>query len=275
MTAVAEAVPVRRSRTYRPILVNIGRVLILAAFLALWQLLAATNSIDPFYFGKPSEVWIRLSQWIREGTSQGPIAEQLWVTVQETLLGFGIGTALGLLCGVVLGRVRVLSDLFAPYIKTLNSVPRIVLGSVFTIWFGLGIGSKVALAVVLVFFAVFFNAFQGTRDVDRALVAHARLLGASHFAVTTQVVLPSALSWITASLHVAFGFAVTGAIVGELLGAQEGIGLLISQAQANFDPDGVYAGLVLTAMFALAAEGLITLLERRLLRWKPRRATEN
>lgn len=275
MTAAVGALPARRSRTRRPVLINTGRLLILVAFLCSWELLSDTNTIDPFYFGSPAGVWARLSQWFESGTSQGPITEQVWVTVQETLLGFGIGTGLGLLCGVVLGRVRVLSDLFAPYIKTMNSVPRIVLGSVFTIWFGLGIGSKVALAVVLVFFAVFFNAFQGTRDVDRALVAHARLLGASHLAVTTQVVLPSALSWITASLHVAFGFAVTGSIVGELLGAQQGVGLLISQAQANFDPDGVYAGLVLTAAFALTAEALITALERRLMRWKPRHGGES
>lgn len=275
MTAVAGTLPVRRSRTRRPVLINTGRCLVLLVFLCSWELLSDTNTIDPFYFGSPAGVWTRLFQWFRSGTSQGPIMQQLWVTVQETLLGFGIGAGLGLLCGVVLGRVRVLSDLFAPYIKTMNSVPRIVLGSVFTIWFGLGIGSKVALAVVLVFFAVFFNAFQGTRDVDRALVAHARLLGAGHLAVTTQVVLPSALSWITASLHVAFGFAVTGAIVGELLGAQQGVGLLISQAQATFDPDGVYAGLVLTAAFALTAEALITALERRLLRWKPRHGAEN
>lgn len=275
MTAVAGTLPARRSRTRRPVLINTGRCLVLLVFLCSWELLSDTNTIDPFYFGSPAGVWTRLFQWFRSGTSQGPIMQQLWVTVQETLLGFGIGAGLGLLCGVVLGRVRVLSDLFAPYIKTMNSVPRIVLGSVFTIWFGLGIGSKVALAVVLVFFAVFFNAFQGTRDVDRALVAHARLLGAGHLAVTTQVVLPSALSWITASLHVAFGFAVTGAIVGELLGAQQGVGLLISQAQATFDPDGVYAGLVLTAAFALTAEALITALERRLLRWKPRHGAEN
>lgn len=249
--------------------VHVARALVLVAFLGTWQVVVSTNTVDRFYFGEPSGVAARLSEWVRDGTSQGPLLAQLFVTVQETLLGFAIGVSLGVFWGILLGRLRFLAEVFAPYIRTLNSVPRIVLGSVFVIWFGLGIGSKVMLAVVLVFFAVFFNAFQGAREVDRDLVANARILGASPWQVTAQVVVPSALSWITTSLHVAFGFAITGSIVGELLGAQAGIGLLISQAQANFDPNGVYAGLVLTAAFALAAEGVITLLERRLLRWRP------
>ncbi|MYS23172.1 NitT/TauT family transport system permease protein [Streptomyces sp. DvalAA-14] len=266
----ARAVRVRRQQAWRDVGVNAVRVAVLAAFVGLWQLLASTGVIDSFYSGKPSGVCSKLWDWVRHGTSQGPLWDQVWVTLQETLLGFGIGVALGVVFGIALGRLRFLADVFAPYIKTLNSIPRILLGSVFAIWFGLGIGSKVTLAAVLVFFGVFFNAFQGAREVDRNLLANARILGAGSTRVTLHVVVPSALSWITTSLHVAFGFAITGAIVGELLGAQQGLGLLIFQAQANFDPNGVFAGLVITAAFALAAEGLITLLERRLLRWQPR-----
>ncbi|WP_405590778.1 ABC transporter permease [Streptomyces sp. NBC_01190] len=260
----------RRQGARRRVWVNVVRVAVLATFIGLWQLSASTGVIDPFYSGKPSGVCSKLWDWVRHGTSQGPLWDQVWVTLQETLLGFGIGVVLGVVLGIVLGRLRFLADVFAPYIKTLNSIPRILLGSVFAIWFGLGIGSKVTLAAVLVFFGVFFNAFQGAREVDRDLLANARILGAGNTRVTLHVVVPSALSWITTSLHVAFGFAITGAIVGELLGAQQGLGLLIFQAQANFDPNGVFAGLVITAAFALAAEGLISLLERRLLRWQPR-----
>ncbi|MEW1859563.1 ABC transporter permease [Streptomyces sp. NPDC088194] len=260
----------RRQRLRRHVLVNLTRVLVLALFVGLWQWLASAGTIDKFYTGEPSGICSKLWDWVRHGTSQGSLWDQVWVTLQETLMGFGIGVTLGVVFGILLGRLRFLADVFAPYIKTLNSIPRILLGSVFAIWFGLGISSKVTLSAVLVFFGVFFNAFQGAREVDRNLIANARILGAGNAKVTLQVVVPSALSWITTSLHVAFGFAVTGAIVGELLGAQQGLGLLIFQAQANFDPDGVYAGLVITAAFALAAEGLITLLERRLLRWQPR-----
>lgn len=266
----ADAPPADRSRIRRRVLINVVRVMLLVVFVGLWQVLAEVGVIDKFYFGQPSGVWSQLVVWTTEGTSQGSLGKQVWVTLQETLLGFGIGTGLGIVCGILLGRLRLLADVFAPYIKTLNSIPRIVLGSVFAIWFGLGISSKVALSVVLVFFGVFFNAFQGAREVDGNLIANARILGAGRWKVTTQVVIPSALSWITTSMHIAFGFAVTGAIVGELLGAQQGIGLLISQAQGNFDPNSVYAGLVITAAVALAAEGLITLLERRVLHWHPR-----
>ena len=266
----AQVAQARRARIRHRVLVNLARTAVLAVFIGLWQGLAATGTIDTFYFGKPSGVCSKLWSWIRHGTSQGSLWDQVWVTLQETLMGFGIGVTLGVIFGIVLGRQRFLAEVFAPYIKTLNSIPRILFGSMFAIWLGLGISSKVTLAAVLVFFGVFFNAFQGAREVDRNLIANARILGASNTKVTLQVVVPSALSWITTSLHVAFGFAVTGAIVGELLGAQQGLGLLIFQAQANFDPNGVYAGLVITAAFALAAEGLITLLERRLLRWQPR-----
>jgi NitT/TauT family transport system permease protein len=137
-----------------------------------------------------------------------------------------------------------------------------VLASLFVIWFGLGMSSKVATAVVLVFFAVFFNAFQGAREVDRNLIANARILGASPRKVTWQVVVPSAMTWIIASLHIAFGFALIGAIVGEFIGAQQGLGLL-------FNPNGVYAAMLIIAVIALVAEWLIARLERRLLRWRP------
>ena len=136
--------------------------------------------------------------------------------------------------GIALGRNRFLADLLSPFIKVANSIPRIVLGSLFSIAFGFGLTSKVVLAVVLVFFGVFFNAFQGTREVDRNLLSNARILGASRWQTTRQVVLPSAFTWILASLHVSFGFALIGAVVGELLGADKGMGLLIRNAQNNF-----------------------------------------
>ena len=236
-----------------------------------WQLAVDTKRISVFFFGSPVGTCRELYEWIRRGTVQGPLWQQAWVTMQETLAGFAVGVVLGVLLGILLGRITVLARVLNAFIGTLNSIPRIVLGSVFIIWFGLGMGSKIALAIILVFFSVFFNAFQGARDVDQSLISNARVLGARRGAVLLHVVLPSAFSWIIASLRVAFGLAITGAVVGEILGATQGIGLLIQQSQGNFDPDGVYAGLVVITILALVAQGLITLLERRLLRWKPRR----
>jgi NitT/TauT family transport system permease protein len=253
----------------RRLFVLAAQVALLAAFLGAWQLAAGASSNNKFLYGSPSGIWNQLNSWVRIGTTEGPLWAQVWITLQETLLGFGIGVVLGVFFGILLGRIQLLAEIFGVYIGTFNAIPRIVLGSVFIIWFGLGMSSKVALAVVLVFFTVFFNAFQGGREVDRDLIANARILGAGRLAIARQVVLPSAFTWIIASLRIAFGLAITGAVVGELLGSQQGLGELIAQAQGDFNPNGVYAGLVVTTVLAVVAEGLITMAERRLLRWRP------
>ncbi|MGW7006084.1 ABC transporter permease [Streptomyces sp. NPDC054933] len=252
------------------------RLLILSAQIALvvlvvggWQLASAQGVLDSFTYGSPSGVVDQLRTWFTQGTSTGSIWHNIGVTMEETVLGFLIGTLAGVVLGIALGRIHALAEVMAPFIKAGNSIPRVVLGSMFIIWFGLGPSGKVALAVVLVFFSVFFNAFQGTREVDRNLIANARILGASEWRVTSQVVLPSAMTWIVASLHAAFGFALIGAIVGEVLGAQAGLGQLIQQAQGNFNANGVYAGIIIIAVLALAAEFLITRFEKRVLRWRP------
>ncbi|WP_316780609.1 ABC transporter permease [Streptomyces sasae] len=245
------------------------RVLLLVAFLGLWELLSRAKVIDPFNFSMPSKIWDQIWTWVTHGTALGSLGEQIWYTLYEALLGWVIGVITGVVFGIALGRISFLADVLGPFIKVLNSIPRIVLAPIFLIWFGLGPSSKVASAVVLVFFPVFFNAFQGAREVDRNLVANARILGASDRRVTLQVVIPSATSWIFTSLHVSFGFALIGAIVGEYIGATKGIGLLVSQSQNTFNPAGVYAAMVILAVVALAAEGLLTFAERRIFRWKP------
>ncbi|MBM9510237.1 ABC transporter permease [Actinacidiphila acididurans] len=253
----------------RRLLILLTQVALVAAVLGGWQLGASSGALDTFTYGSPDGVVKQLRTWFADGTSLGSIWHNIAVTMQETVLGFLIGTVSGVVLGIALGRIRALADVMAPFIKAANSIPRIVLGSMFIIWFGLGPSGKVALAVVLVFFSVFFNAFQGTREVDRNLIANARILGASEWRVTSHVVLPSAMTWIVASLHAAFGFALIGAIVGEMLGAQAGLGQLIAQAQGNFNADGVYAGTLLIAVLALIAEFVVTRFEKRVLRWRP------
>jgi len=255
-------------------LVNGLRLGLLVAALGGWEIAARLKWIDPFFFAMPSTIADQIWTWMIEGTSQGPLWEQVLVTLEETVLGFLIGAVLGIICGVALGRNRLLADVFSIYIKIANSVPRVVLGSIFIIALGLGMASKVALAVVMVFFVVFGNAFQGVREADRNLIANARILGASPRQVTTAVVLPSALSWIIASLHVSFGFALVGAVVGEFLGSRQGIGLLIATAQGTFNAAGVFAAMIVLAVVALVAESLITLLEHRLIKWRPAQLAE-
>ena len=242
-------------------------VLILA--LGFWELGARQKWIDPFFYAQPSAIWDQIVDWAQNGTSQGSLWRQVQVTLEETVLGFLIGAVAGVFCGIVLGRNKLLSDVFSLYIQIANSIPRVVLGSIFVIALGLDMASKVALAVVMVFFVVFNNAFQGVREADKYLIANAQILGASPRQLTTAVVIPSAMSWILASLHVSFGFALVGAVVGEFLGAKEGIGLLIATAQGAFNAAGVFAAMIVLAVVALAADFLLTRVEKRMLKWRP------
>jgi NitT/TauT family transport system permease protein len=184
------------------------------------------------------------------------------------VISFIIGTILGVVMGYLLGRNKLLSDIFGPYITMLNALPRVVLAPIFIVWFGLGMPSKVALGVTLTFFIVFFNAFQGVREVDRNLVNNALLLGANQRQLARHVIIPSALTWILSSLHTSFGFALTGAVVGEFIGATKGLGFLISEAQGSFDTTGVFAGMVLLSITSLLADWLVTRLERRFVVWR-------
>ena len=257
------------ARRRRRIVVNTLRVLLLVVIIGGWELTTRVGIVDPFFWGQPSGIWAQIVTWVTQGTAQGPLWEQIAVTLEETVLGFLIGVVLGVIFGVVLGRNRFLADVLGPYIKAANSIPRVVLGSIFIIGLGLGIQSKVALAVVLVFFIVFFNAFQGVREVDRNLLANARILGANQRQLSTAVIIPSALTWIIASLHTSFSFALVGAVVGEFLGSTQGIGLMIQTAQGAFNANGVFAAMVILAAVALLSELLITTLENRLITWRP------
>jgi NitT/TauT family transport system permease protein len=282
MTAVAEltktgekAQPSDNQRAYRAkvrkrrLLVHLAQLAVLVVVVGGWQLYVGNDSKKIILYGVPSGIVEQLHTWVAHGTALGSLGDQIKVTLEEALIGFLIGTVLGIVCGIALGRIRFLAEVFSPYIKVLNSIPRIVLGSVFILAFGLGIESKILLVIVLVFFGVFFNAFQGVREVDRNLIANATILGGSKWQVTRHVVLPSAFTWIVASLHVSFGFALIGAIVGEFLGASQGLGQLIKQAQGTFNANGVWASMLIMGVIALLAEWLLTRLENRLLRWRP------
>ncbi len=250
------------------------RAAVLAVLLGGWEAATDLGVIDPFFFGQPSRIVAQIVTWTVNGTATGPLWDQIGVTLEETVLGFVVGVALGVVLGVALGVNRLLADVLGPYIRVANSIPRVVLAPIFIIWLGLGLPSKVATSVVLVFFIVFFNAFQGVREVPRELVWNARILGATRAQLTRHVVLPSALTWIIASMHVSFGFAIVGAVVGELLGSTQGLGNMIAVAQGAFNPNGVFAAMFILAVVALVAEILVTALEHRLIRWRPAALTE-
>ncbi len=269
-----ELARIRAAAFRRRIIVNSLRALVLLVIVGGWEIGARTKLIDSFFWGQPSGIWAQLVIWARNGTAQGPLWEQIAVTLEEAVIGFFIGVALGVFFGVMLGTNRFLADILGPYIKAGNSIPRVALAPIFAIGLGLGMQSKVALSAVLVFFIVFFNAFQGVREVDPNLLANARILGASQRKISTEVIIPSALTWIIASLHTSFSFALVGAVVGEYIGATQGLGLMVASSGANFNTNGVFAALVILAVVSLTAEAIVTALENRLIRWRPSQAIE-
>jgi NitT/TauT family transport system permease protein len=244
------------------------QILVFIILVGSWQFLASRKIIDPFFFSSPSLIVEHMIDWFVNGTTQGPLYIHFLVTFEETIISFVLGVVLGVIAGYALGMSEILSVIFGPYIQMFNALPRVVLAPIFILWLGLGMSSKIALGVTLTFFIVFFNAFQGVREVDRNLVNNARLLGANKRQLARHVILPSALTWILSSLHTSFGFALVGAVVGEFIGATEGLGFLISQAQGAFDTTGVFAGMVLLSITALIADKLVSNLEKRFIAWR-------
>ena len=254
---------------------------LLVVILLVWHA-ASRNQKTAFFLGEPIKVAGRVWSWFMpfgfgpsalfpDGLSgNADIYLHLGTTLLETVLAFGIGTVLGLACGLWLALAPTASAILDPYIKAANSMPRVILAPIFSLWLGLGIWSKVALAVTLVFFIVFFNVYQGVKEVSPVVLANARMLGANQRQLLRTVYLPSATSWVFSSLHTSVGLAFVGAVVGEYLGSARGVGYLILQAEGTFDVNTVFAGIVVLTAFALVLDGIVGRLEKRLMKWQPR-----
>jgi NitT/TauT family transport system permease protein len=246
----------------------ICQALLLFTLFGTWYVLTETGVLAPFFFGKPLKVLNVIWEWF----SSGKIYPHLAVTLVETILAFAVGSVLGLVVGLWLALSPFASALTDPYIKALNAMPRVILAPIFAVWFGLGITSKVALGVTLVFFIVFFNVYQGVKEVSPVVLANARMLGASKRQLLRYIYLPSATSWVFSSLHTSVGMAFVGAVVGEYLGSAKGVGYLILQAEGVFDIDTVIAGIFVLTVFALLLDYLVTRIESKLLVWRPKTA---
>jgi NitT/TauT family transport system permease protein len=255
----------------------VWQLLLLLALLLFWHVMTQPGLIPPmmfdndrqaaFFFGQPHMVAQRIWAWF---VTDADIYRHLRVTLSETILAFGIGAASGLASGLWLALSPRMSQVLEPYIKAFNAMPRIILAPIFGVWFGLGMGSKVALGVTLVFFVVFFNVYQGVKEVSPVVLANARMLGANGRQLLRYVYLPSATSWVFSSLHTSVGLAFVGAVVGEYLGSSQGVGYLILQAEGSFDINTVMAGIVVLTMFALVLDSLVGRIEKRLMKWQPK-----
>lgn len=255
----------------------VWQLVLLAVLFGLWHVLTAPGLIAPiffdneqqaaFFFGEPLKIFARIWEWFVTGAD---IYEHLGVTLLETVLAFSIGTVAGLATGMWLALSPLAAALLDPYIKAMNSMPRVILAPIFAVWFGLGVASKVALGITLVFFIVFFNVYQGVKEVSPVVLANARMLGATHRQLLRHVYLPSATSWVFSSLHTSVGLAFVGAVVGEYLGSSRGVGYLILQAEGSFDINTVMAGILVLTVFALLLDWAVGWLERRLMKWQPK-----
>ena len=253
---------------------QLGLLVLLFVF---WDAMTRPGFIPPFmfdndrqaafFFGQPVEIFVRIWAWF---VTDADIDRHLAVTLAETAMAFALGAGTGLTGGLWLALSPMASALLEPYIKAFNSMPRIVLAPIFSVWFGLGMGSKVALGVTLVFFIVFFNVYQGVKEVSPVVLANARMLGASPRQLLRHVYLPSATSWVFSSLHTSVGLAFVGAVVGEYLGSSQGVGYLILQAEGTFDINTVMAGILVLTAFALVLDGIVGRIERRLMKWQPK-----
>jgi len=246
------------------------QLLVAVAAVVLWHVLTSVpiggvTLLPPFFFSTPSDVALRIVKWFVEGT----IWKHLWITLVESVLAFVIGSVAGVLVGFWFARQPRVAAVFDPYVKMINALPRVVLAPIFALWLGLDLWSMVALGVTLVFFIFFFNVFLGVKEVSPTVLANARMLGMSERALMRHVYWPSALSWMFSSLHTSVGFAVVGAVVGEYLGSAAGLGYVIQQAEGVFDVAGVFAGMIVLAAFVIGIDFIVTLVERRLLVWRP------
>ena len=253
------------------------QLLLLVAIFFFWWLMTKPGLIPPFmfqdenqaafFFGEPVQIGKVIWDWFAVNLEIYP---NLAVTLTETVLAFIFGTVAGLLVGLWLALAPTAAAIADPYIKGLNSMPRVILAPIFGVWFGLGIGSKVALGITLVFFIVFFNVYQGVREVSPNVLASARMLGANKTQLLRFVYLPSAMSWVFSSLHSSVGMAFVGAVVGEYLGSASGVGYLILQAESTFDINTVMAGILVLTAFALVLDWMVSLAEHHFMKWQPK-----
>lgn len=243
--------------------IMILRILVLVSFLLGWQLLSPALGLE-FFLSTPAEVFSALWGWIVDGT----IFYHMGITSLEAGAGFAFGGLAGMLTGLLLGRAKLLSEVLEPFLAAIYSLPKAALAPLFILWFGIGLDMKIILAASIVFFLVFMNTFTGVRQVSREQVAILKLMGANEWHLLTKVVIPSAVVWVFAGLRLSVPYALIGAIVGEIIASNRGLGYLLSHAAGQFDTGGTFAALVAIMVLALILNIGVKQAERRLMPWR-------
>ena len=231
--------------------------------LLLWQG-ASGRLVDNFFISNPIDVGTRLAGWVGDGS----LFVHLWATVYATVVGFFVGAVGGVVLGIWLGVSPFTSRLLSPYLNALNALPKVALAPLFVLWFGLGLESKIALAAVLVLFLVFLNTYAGVREVDQDLIDGARLMKATRTQLIGKVIIPSAMSWVFAGLKISVPYALIGAVLGEMIAANRGLGYLVQFSGSQFDSAGVFAVLIVIALLAVALNFLVEIVQHRIQQWR-------
>ena len=231
--------------------------------LLLWQGVSG-RLIDNFFISNPVDVETRLVGWVADGS----LFLHIWATVYATVMGFVVGSIGGVVLGIWLGVSPFTSRLLNPYLNALNALPKVALAPLFVLWFGLGIESKIALAAVLVLFLVFLNTYAGVREVDQDLIDGARLMKATRAQVITKVIIPSTMSWVFAGLKISVPYALIGAVLGEMIASNRGLGYLVQFSGSQFDSAGVFAVLIVIALLAVALNFLVEIVQHRMEQWR-------
>lgn len=242
----------------------VKRLVLCGVLIGLWEFGVRAGWIDPYFTSQPSEIFKRLMEWAKDGS----LAQHVPITILEAFLGFTLGTLAGGIAGFVFGWFTKVADLLDPFIVAIYSLPKVALAPLFILWFGIGIETKIILTAVIVFFLVFFNTYAGVRDTSRELIDIIRLMGAGSGQILWRVVLPSALTVIFVGLRVSVPYALIGAVVGEMMASNRGIGFLLTNSTGQFDTAGAFAALLILVIISTAFNGVIVALEKYLLRWK-------
>lgn len=248
----------------RTIGIWIARAIVLALFLGGWEWAIRAKVIDPFFFSQPSAI----ADFLVGEFSQGAIWAHIWVTLRETLVGFAIGAAGGVAAGILRMQFPFAAEVSNPFLTILNVLPRVALAPMFIIWFGIGEGSKVALAVSLVFFILMLNTEAGIRSLDRELILTMRALGATDRQLFWKVMLPGAVPAIFGGMRLGVVYSLLGVVVGEMISARMGLGQRISFYAASFRAEGVLGTILVLAVIGLMLNFLVVRAESVLLRWK-------
>lgn len=254
----------RTARTRRRLGVAGGRVLLFVAIVVVWQAAADAHLVDPGFFASPAAIWGHAVKWTLDGT----LWFHSWITIQETVAGFVLGSVAGIVLGFGIGRYRALAEILDPFILAIYSVPKVALAPLFLVWFGIGMEMKIILAAVTVLFIVFFNTLAGVRNVDRDLIDAVWLMGAKPRDILMKVVVPSAMGWALTGVRIAIPYALIGAIIGELIASNRGIGYLVASSASQYDTAGVFAALIVLTILAVVLNAIVDQIEHRLSRWK-------